>query len=133
MLLKRRVKVVITLDFNPAKESKQPCSIKNTAEKKGKLNIQFNFILFQSLEVSISIIHNRMGTATQLRETCKVGFKWWKWTIGSIEVDSYGRVHVTWPLKAVGPLKRSPFKFRAAAKSLSIFSVSFRQNGRPQT
>ena len=31
-----------------------------------------------------------------------------------------------WPLEAVGPLKRSPFKFRAAAKSLSIFSVSFR-------
>ena len=46
MLLKRRVKVVITLDFNLAKESKQPCSIKNTAEKKGKLNIQSNFFLF---------------------------------------------------------------------------------------
>ena len=35
MLLKRRVKVVIELDFNPAKESKQPCSSKNTAEKRG--------------------------------------------------------------------------------------------------
>ena len=49
MLLKRRVKVVITLDFNPAKESKQPCSIKNTAEKKGKLNIQSNFFPFLEL------------------------------------------------------------------------------------
>ena len=39
MLLKRRVKVVTKLDFNPAKESKQPCSSKNTAEKRGKLNI----------------------------------------------------------------------------------------------
>ena len=39
MMLKRRVKVVIELDFNPAKESKQPCSSKNTAEKRGKQNI----------------------------------------------------------------------------------------------
>ena len=46
MLLKRRVKVVITLDLNPAKESEQPCTIKNNAEKKGRLNIQSNFILF---------------------------------------------------------------------------------------
>ena len=46
MLLKRRVNVVITLDFNPAKESKQPCSSKNTAEKRGKQNIQPNFGLF---------------------------------------------------------------------------------------
>ena len=43
MLLKRRVKIVIKLDFNPAKESKQPCSSKNTAEKRGKENIWPNF------------------------------------------------------------------------------------------
>ena len=46
MLLKRRVKVVIELDFNPAKESKQPCSSKNTAEKRGKQNIWPYFGLF---------------------------------------------------------------------------------------
>ena len=46
MLLKRRVKVVIKLDVNPAKESKQPCSSKNTTEKRGKQNIWPKFRLF---------------------------------------------------------------------------------------
>ena len=44
--LKRRVKVVIKLDVNPAKESKQPCSGKNTTEKRGKQNIWTKFRLF---------------------------------------------------------------------------------------
>ena len=33
---------------------------------------------------------------------------------------------MVWPLKDRGTFQRSPFKFRAAAKSPSIFSVSFR-------
>ena len=78
---------------------------------------------------TVSLINNRMVGVPQAPEAFKGGSKLWGYSIGVYQVSLYARLHMGWPLKVRGTFQRSPFKFRAAAKSLlfpQFFSVSFR-------